>query len=423
MRVQTPFEIALYLIANLFRVFVMMWYIHSVFERKNIPKWIDPLAYFAYFSLNSGCYLLFNIPIINLLTNVVPLILLTMLRKGKMPVRLLAVAGGYAAGMLFDSILLSAEEVLHIKSVFLDSGAATSLGVFSTVLLLERLIGYGKHKEYNIIYTAAIVLIPFLTIIIGMFTMGYAEYEAVPEYVIIECAVLLLINGIVFILFDVLSSKHQQELEQMHLREQNRAYLHQIEIVEQEQSKIRYLRHDIKNHLSHIRELAKHNASADIIEYVDQAVGSIAYDHTKIDSGNQIADSILNLKLSEAEAAGAEIHTEIAIPTELPISAYDFNIIIGNLLDNSIAAMKQCDRKVLYVKLKYAAGSFCILVRNTYHENGSNKKHPDHGLGLKSVRRVIDQYDGALDITKTDEVFTVSVILYLKIDQNSAAAE
>ncbi len=417
MTLQTPFEIALYLIANLFRVFVLFRFVRCVFEKKNFDERTEILLYFAYYILNSVCFLLIHSQIVNLITNIVPLILLTMLRRGKWPIRILAITGIQAAGMIYDSLLLSLEAVIDMKSVFIDSGAATSVATFSTVLILERLIGTDKHKDIHFAYTAAIVSIPLLTIIVGLFTMSYAQYEAVPQYVIIECAVLLLINGIVFVLFDVLNRSHQQELDQMHLREQNRAYLHQIELVEQEQNKVRYLRHDIKNHLNHIRELAKNESCSEIISYIDEALGTMIRSGTRCDSGNPVADSILNLKLSEAEAIKAEIHTEITIPKELPISAYDFNIILGNLLDNSIEAMKQCERKVLYIKLKYAAGSFCILIRNTYNEKALNRKAGDgHGLGLRSVRSVIEKYNGALDIAKSNGVYSVSALLCVSMN-------
>lgn len=414
---QTPFEITLYLIANLFRVFVLFRFIRCVFDKKNLNCHIEVIMYFAYFVLNSICFLLINSQIVNLITNIVPLILLTMLRKGKWTMRILAIAGIQAAGMIYDSLLLSLETVISVNSVFIDSGAATSVASFSTVLVLERLIGTDKHKDVNFAYTTAIVLIPLLTIIVGLFTMSYAQYETVPQYVIVECVVLLLINTIVFILFDVLSKSHKQEMEQMHLKEQNSAYLQQIELVEQEQSKVRYLRHDMKNHLNHIRGLAKRDACPEIIAYIDEAIGTITQNGARCDSGNPVADSILNLKLSEAEAIKAEIHTDITIPKELPISAYDFNIILGNLLDNSITAMKQCEKKVLYIKLKYAAGSFCILIRNTYSEEAENRKSGfGHGLGLKSVRSVIEKYNGALDIANSNGVYSVSAILCINMN-------
>ena len=165
-----------------------------------------------------------------------------------------------------------------------------------------------------------------------------------------------------------------------------------------------------------VRELAGQNQCADIIEYIDQAIGRTEHSGTFVDSGNHVVDSILNLQLSEADAVQAEIHTEITLPEDLPIVAFVINIILGNLLDNAITALKHCEQRRLFVKLNYAAGSLFISVRNTYHNNGlSDKKDTDdeHGIGLKSVKSVLDRYNGDMEIRKEDGVFSVSTIMLL----------
>ena len=57
-----------------------------------------------------------------------------------------------------------------------------------------------------------------------------------------------------------------------------------------------------------------------------------------------------------------------------------------------------------------------MLIRNTFSETQTAKKHPDHGLGLKSVRSVIEKYDGIVDITKSNDIFSVAAMLYVKAE-------
>lgn len=411
---RTLFESLLILITNFFRIFVMMRYAHFCFKKKDVPAWIEWLGYFGYFAVNSACYFIISKQIVNLLTNIVPFFLLTFFRQGKLRMRILSVGSIYAVSMVIDSIFFSIDGALQTPSIFVQCGAASALAVFCIVLLLEKLTSYRYSEDYSLTYIAAIIAIPLLTIIVGIFTMKYSQYQTAPIYVIVECVVLLLINVIVFVLLDMLYKNHRQEIEKMQLHEQNKTYLHQIELVEQSQNRVRYLKHDMKNHLNQIRILAQNQSYGEIITYVDEAIGAVTNTGTYIDSGNQIINSILNLKLSEADAAGAEIHTEITIPNEMLISAFDINIILGNLLDNAITALKQCERKVLYVKLYYAAGSLYIAVKNTYQESETSKKEisqQEHGLGLKSVRSVLEQYDGELEVETGSGVFSVLAIM------------
>lgn len=412
---QTNLEIVLYLTANLFRIFVMKHYAYFCFRERRVPDWTEWLAYLCYFGLNSVCYLILHNQIINLLTNVIPFFCLTFLRKGKLSIRIFSVVGVYAVSMVVDSIYFSIEGALGVKSIFIQYGVASSLTVFGILVMLEKLT--RKYDDgVKPLYLVAVISIPLLSIIVGIFTMQYSQYQTAPIYVLVECVVLLLINCIVFILLDVLSKNHVQEIEKMQLNDQNQMYIHQIEILELSQNRIRFLKHDMKNHLSHVRELAGQNKCSDIVEYIDQAIGRTEHTGAFVDSGNHVVDSILNLKLSEADAVQAEIHTEITLPEDLPIVAFDINIILGNLLDNAIIALKHCDQRRLFVKLNYAAGSLFISVRNTYHENAtSDKKDTDdeHGIGLKSIKSVLDRYNGDMEIRKEDGVFSVSTIMLL----------
>ena len=412
---QTNLEVVLYLTANLFRIFVMKHYAYFCFRERRVPDWIEWFAYLCYFGLNSICYLILHNQIINLLTNVIPFFFLTLVRKGKLSIRIFSVVGVYAVSMVVDSIYFSIEGALGVKSIFIQYGVASSLTVFGILVMLEKLT--RKYDDgVKPLYLVAVISIPLLSIIVGIFTMQYSQYQTAPLYVLVECVVLLLINCIVFVLLDVLSKNHVQEIEKMQLNDQNQMYIHQIEILELTQNRIRFLKHDMKNHLSHVRELAGQNKCVEIIEYIDQAIGRTEHSGAFVDSGNNVVDSILNLKLSEADAVQAEIHTEITLPEDLPIVAFDINIILGNLLDNAITALKHCEQRRLFVKLNYAAGSLFISVRNTYHENATSEKNDtddEHGIGLKSVKSVLDRYNGDMEIRKEDGVFSVSTIMLL----------
>lgn len=143
-------------------------------------------------------------------------------------------------------------------------------------------------------------------------------------------------------------------------------------------------------------------------------------------SGNPDFDSILNYKLSAASAVGAKIELDMAIPTHLPIEAFDINVILGNLLDNANEALAQSEVKELNVGIRYDRGMIFIHVSNTYCGEvrkevrdgtaiySSTKEEPEcHGLGLSGVAAVVEKYGGSVYIDDAKGKFKVDIVLYL----------
>jgi sensor histidine kinase regulating citrate/malate metabolism len=183
----------------------------------------------------------------------------------------------------------------------------------------------------------------------------------------------------------------------------------------------RAYRHDMKNHLILLSELAQAENSIKCKKYLQELIGKFENDGVYSATGNIAFDSILNFKLNTAKEAGAEISSEIAVPKYLKMNISDISIIVGNLLDNAIAAVSSTDKKIISVKIKYDKGCLLAFIRNTYngnvkYENGiiatTNEDKENHGFGLKNIRNAVNKYNGSLEISHTDDVFEVSILLY-----------
>ena len=103
-------------------------------------------------------------------------------------------------------------------------------------------------------------------------------------------------------------------------------------------------------------------------------------------------------------------------------AAFDLNVVIGNLLDNAILAASQTQEKWLSVVLNYEKGILFIQVQNSYQTvkkdmDGNylttKQETQNHGIGLKNVRRIVNQNHGTMQITDSDHIFDVKVMLYV----------
>ena len=114
---------------------------------------------------------------------------------------------------------------------------------------------------------------------------------------------------------------------------------------------------------------------------------------------------------------------EVLVPENLGINLFDINIVLGNLVDNAIEALKavhEDECKKLIIKINSKQGYFKIYMANTFDgivpADGSSRKGDsiNHGLGLKSVLKTVERHGGTLKTDINGKCFEISVIMYEK---------
>lgn len=213
----------------------------------------------------------------------------------------------------------------------------------------------------------------------------------------------------------LLAESHYRRREKERISHQMELYRHQMELMEQSQAQIRFLRHDMKNHLLHMHRLLLEHDDERLNQYLQETAAHLSVSHEFVRSGNRDIDSLLNYKLLTAKQLGTEITTDIAIPSDLQITSFDVNVILGNLLDNAMEALQECEERRLLLSLRYDAGLLSILLQNTCMQKppAFSVKGQGHGLGLHSVRHALEHYHGQLKTDYQDHVFTASAVLYI----------
>ena len=137
------------------------------------------------------------------------------------------------------------------------------------------------------------------------------------------------------------------------------------------------------------------------------------------DTGNYILDSILNYEYERAKAYDIEISYDCEIPKELELSPKDMSIILMNLLDNAIEAVRNEEEKKIMCKIVYRKPQMLIRVTNpctgdTGTVGKTTKKNAvEHGYGLKNVEKAADQYLGTMKVEKKNNEFDVKIGLNL----------
>ena len=196
---------------------------------------------------------------------------------------------------------------------------------------------------------------------------------------------------------------------------------------------MRGLRHDLKHHLSEIRLLSEQGKAREVAAYVQNMQANLLSEGEHISSGNADIDSLVNLLLERAKRELESVRCRVSVPRELDMTPFDWNIILGNLMDNAIEAAEKSEDRFLQIRIRYQRGMLFIQIRNSYSgerimSEGRYLSTKDydrgddalvHGLGIRNVRRIVEKYDGSMEISSADGIFDVRIMMYVPVRERT----
>jgi len=186
----------------------------------------------------------------------------------------------------------------------------------------------------------------------------------------------------------------------------------------------RYIYHDFKNHmilLQNYLECGDFNKAQKYLEGIVQPLEELS-NYRYCDS--QVMNLVLNLKGYEANQKGIRFWTEIeSLPSEY-IKESDLGIIFFNLLDNAIEACEKIETKdkwihitmkkkgqMLILKIENSIEKQILMKDGKYMTGKDNKAI--HGLGLQSVKSLVEKYEGEAQWSHTEDIFSVVITFFV----------
>lgn len=416
---------------NLFRIYLISRFIHIFLadkEDENCGSQMrHMLAYGGFFLVNTTAYLAFHAVWINIACNLVGigLIVLTYTRSIKMV--LFVTSSVYIINMGCDTIstlmFVNYEDGLGFSQIY---EVITVFLIFICELLTERIVD-AKRKVENI-RNISLGLVPLCSV--GMLCVLIYTKSSTETGLVISSTGLILVNFFTFYLYNMLSDSLLHQYENKILLQKIQGYANQLDIVLQGEEKVKGLRHDMKHHMNELKILAAKGENKAIEEYIDDMQEFISNPNEIVSSGNLEIDSVMNYMLRRAKDVLRTVNVNVLLPKSVSHS-FDINVILGNLLENSIEAARQTEEKILDVNVELQQGFLRIQIENSYNgktvfdkEKGykrlltTKKSKGLHGIGLENVRKMVEKYDGIMEISPEGNRFRVILILYMSEVKN-----
>lgn len=406
-----------YVVANIFRVFLICRFVRLFFDDEKVDKKKEWLWCGVFFVVNTIVYLGFHLAWLNMFCNILGITLLTLVYTKEWKVNFFVTTIIMVLAMVSD-ISSTVPFINYVEGETVNTISFILVDFLFLIcqLLAEKIINVKKKQSGN--YKLPLIVAPLCSIAVIWYLVYFGKIMDVD--LVTVCIVLLIINFLVLHLYNRLIETMEQVYESRLLKEKLEMYTAQLGIIKQSEEKMRLLRHDMRHHLTELRILAMKEDNLGLQNYLQSMDDFVNNPNELVSSGNLEIDSLLNYMLMKAKEELKEVNIRIAIPEDVE-NTFDINIILGNLLENAIEAATLTSEKRLNVKISMKKGVLKIEVENSY--NGILKKSAkgllttkaegaNHGLGLKSVESIVKKYDGAMEMV-TDEMFRVNVILYV----------
>lgn len=191
----------------------------------------------------------------------------------------------------------------------------------------------------------------------------------------------------------------------------------QYELSKQNLEMLNMYCHDLKHFIRQIDSDSKNS------EYKKQVSGTLSVFDSLQNTGNHALDVILSEKILYCSQNNITF-TSMADGKSIQfISSIDLYSIFGNLLGNAIEAVEKItniDKRIISLTLDRKNDMLQIHIENYYTgplhiiDGLPGTTKPDtsvHGYGLKSVRLIIEKYNGNLSIHYNDEIFYVNILI------------
>lgn len=427
-----PIYIFFYILYNILNVFIIyksikiILYNELVFNQK-----YEIISYILYFLISTTIFLLIRIPIIMLLSNMLMLFLIQFnyntTIKNKILLALYIILILSIIDVIVSLIIYKFITNINFRSQY-QSIFSWLLQLLICFILLKSIKNFEKMSLNIIIpniFWLPLITIPIISILITLLLLTSKNINI--YLVIFLCILLVIINIMLFILYDFLIQYIKYKLDKDILQKENEFNLKQLNIIKTNYEILEEFRHDFKNHIIHINKCAVNSNLNEIINYTNNLLDKTKInDNFNVNIGNLVIDSLLSFKFQEILKNNIKLKYDIKIPYDLNINSVDLICILGNLIDNVIEANLMLDNvkdRYANINIKYIEKNLLINLENSFKEvkfdinknlKTIKKDKTKHGFGLKNIKKIVDKYNGNMEIDIKDNKFITKIALILE---------
>lgn len=386
-------------------------FLETVSENRTFTKIFSILWFLGTFLANE----FFHITVLNLTVNLLLIFLIVCTYNGKLWKKILV--------SVFISVLSASCDMLSYAIMMPILGKENYFYSFILtvifMMLIERAFGIILRRgcAWQILSKEMILLSLFpvfaAVILYCVTVMSGGIYQMVASIAVVAIIILSMV------LFNSLSYNFEEKLKQENLQKEVEAYQRELETMQLSDRNLQNFRHDLRHHLIELEGMARQGENENIGVYIQEMRTRFADGKRAVCTGEHEIDSLVNYLIEDAKNRQVNVATDVKLPEDLKLSQYRLNIIVGNLLENAIEAAAKSPERMVFFSMRYSGGILYLQIKNTFEgticvRNGAvvgRSKMKGHGIGLRSVRDLVNEQGGKMEISAEGNLFIAEVMI------------
>lgn len=312
----------------------------------------------------------------------------------------------WSAGVLLSFTLLFLQKLLNIWLPH-----HTVVPVLTAALVLSALVFRFLRRPF-LIYVlenqGGWLLLSFPAVMLFLLFSYWANTVTDPVLLLLILLTALSLMGVMAWGLASAASLRRTEAAEQAARAQLERQRGEFEALREKLERGRRYRHDMRHHLQVLEGLFSEAKSQEGLAYIGTLSGKLSELAPEVCCANVTVNALLRSCLGKARALGCQAEVEADIPRDCPMDELDLCVILANGIENAVHACQEnkspADRWIRVRVTTHETGVTTLKIENPCEEtvafgpDGLPKAGPseEHGIGLKNVKAVVEQYGGVL---------------------------
>lgn len=296
------------------------------------------------------------------------------------------------------------------------------------LLLLLRFASPGLRQlmDYPVKTQCQFGLIPALYYGFDYLTRIYTDLLSRGSPVVVEfMPTVCCVAYLVFLLHNTAEERKRTLLRQTrdNLNLQVAQATREISRLRESQVQTARHRHDLRHHLQYLLACIENGQADRAKAYISQVCAEVDAQQVRRCCENEAVNLILSSFVKRAEEVGAGMEIQGALPAILPFSDNDLCVILSNALENALHAclpfVKAGENCTIEVQFRFSEprGKLFLQIVNPcrgevrFERGVPVSDQPDHGIGVQSIRAVVERYGGGCTFLLENGQFILRLFL------------